>query len=103
MSSVNHNPVSETMAAYVDWRAACLRASETYRAWSTSSGCDEVELIVLPAPNPLQVQPSEFGHASRLMRDALTASRALLARGDPVVSTRRRTALTVALHDIAAG
>jgi hypothetical protein len=78
---------------------------------------DEVELIVLLAPNPLQVQPSEFGYASRLMRDALTASRELLARGDPVVSTRRRaaarqpepasgesrTAITVALHDIAAG
>jgi hypothetical protein len=37
---VNHNQVSETMAAYVDWRAACLRASETYRAWSTSIGFD---------------------------------------------------------------
>jgi hypothetical protein len=40
MSSVDHNQVSETMAAYVDWRAACMRASETYRAWSTSSGFD---------------------------------------------------------------
>jgi hypothetical protein len=40
MSSGNVHQVSETMAAYVDWRAACLRASESYRAWSTSSGFD---------------------------------------------------------------
>ena len=40
MSSVNTDQLSEMMAAYVDWRAACVRASETYRAWSTSSGFD---------------------------------------------------------------
>src|SRR4051794_10582994 len=35
----------------------------------------QVELIVLDAPNPLAVQPTEFGHASRLMRDAHAAAR----------------------------
>ena len=40
MSSVNTDQLSDTMAAFVDWRAACVRASETYRAWSTSSGFD---------------------------------------------------------------
>jgi NTE family protein len=40
----------------------------------------EAELIVLPAPNRLRVQPIDFGHSSRLMRDAFTATRALLAR-----------------------
>ncbi len=40
MSGVDRDPVSETMDAYVDWRAACVRARETYRAWSTSSGFD---------------------------------------------------------------
>jgi NTE family protein len=40
----------------------------------------EVELIVLPAPNPLEVQPTDFGHAARLTRDAWTASRRRLAQ-----------------------
>ena len=39
----------------------------------------EVELVVLPAPNPLRVLPSDFGHADRLARDGLEAARALLA------------------------
>jgi NTE family protein len=39
----------------------------------------EVELVVLPAPNPLDVQPTDFGHADRLIRDALSASRRRLA------------------------
>jgi NTE family protein len=38
------------------------------------------ELIVLPAPNPLAVQPTDFGHAGRLMRDAFAASRRRLAQ-----------------------
>jgi NTE family protein len=40
----------------------------------------EVELIVLPAPNPGQVQPTSFEHAARLMIDARIAGAAALAR-----------------------
>jgi NTE family protein len=44
----------------------------------------QVELIVLPAPNPLEVQATDFGHASRLIRDGLAASRRRLAQSlDP--------------------
>jgi NTE family protein len=39
-----------------------------------------VELIVLPAPNPLDVMPTDFGHADRLMRDGLRAARQRLAQ-----------------------
>jgi NTE family protein len=39
----------------------------------------EVELIVLPAPNPLEVQPIDFGRADRLVRDGLAAARRRLA------------------------
>src|SRR4051794_15624989 len=39
----------------------------------------ETDLTVLPAPNPLQVQPSEFGQASRLIRDALGAAHEMLS------------------------
>jgi NTE family protein len=39
----------------------------------------EVELIVLPAPNPLAVQPTDFGHADRLIGDGLAAARRRLA------------------------
>jgi NTE family protein len=46
----------------------------------------DVELIVLPAPNSLQVQPSEFGHASRLIREAFSATRKLLDQGDAATS-----------------
>jgi NTE family protein len=42
----------------------------------------DIELIVLPAPNPLQVQPGEFGHANHLIREAFRATRKLLAQGD---------------------
>jgi NTE family protein len=51
----------------------------------------DAELIVFSAPNPLQVQPSEFGHASYLIREALSAARKLLAEGDP--AARRRSSL----------
>jgi NTE family protein len=40
----------------------------------------EVELIVLPAPNPLEIEPTDFGYASRLMRDGLAAARRRLAQ-----------------------
>ena len=38
----------------------------------------QAELIVLPATNPLQVQPSDFDHCARLIAGALAASRAML-------------------------
>lgn len=40
---------------------------------------DEVELIVLPAPNSRRVQPTDFEQASRLTAEALSACRELLA------------------------
>jgi NTE family protein len=55
----------------------------------------EAELIVLPAPNPRQVQPTNFEHSSHLIGEALAASRTLLAQGDAVhdrVSSARRAA-----------
>ena len=44
----------------------------------------QAELIVLPAPNPQQVQPTDFEHSARLIGLAQTACRELLARGDAV-------------------
>jgi NTE family protein len=46
---------------------------------------DEAELIVMPATNPTRVQPTDFDHSSRLIREALTAARASLfaAAADP--------------------
>lgn len=38
------------------------------------------ELIPLPAPNSLPVQPTDFDHAGRLINEAHTATRGLLAR-----------------------
>jgi NTE family protein len=43
---------------------------------------DDVDLIVLPAPNALHVQPSNFVHAGRLIRDAYSAARQRLALTD---------------------
>jgi NTE family protein len=40
------------------------------------------ELIVLPAPNTTNVQPTSFEHTSRLIGEALVATRALLAAAD---------------------
>ena len=40
----------------------------------------DAELIVLPAHNPLEVQPTDFGHASRLIRDGFAAARQRLAQ-----------------------
>lgn len=42
------------------------------------------ELLVLPAPNPLEVQPTDFDHSARLIREAADASRTALANGDTV-------------------
>jgi NTE family protein len=41
---------------------------------------DAAELIVLPAANPLGVEPTDFGHANRLIRDGLAAARRRLAQ-----------------------
>jgi NTE family protein len=41
----------------------------------------EAELIVLPAPNPEQVQPTDFDHSARLIGQAHAACRMLLAQG----------------------
>jgi NTE family protein len=53
----------------------------------------EVELIVLPAPNPQHVQPTDFEHSSRLIGQALAACRTLLARGE--TDHRRRASSPV--------
>jgi NTE family protein len=50
----------------------------------------EVELIVLPAPNPLQVMPTDFSHADRLLRDGLQAARRQLAEVAKVRPLRRQ-------------
>lgn len=42
------------------------------------------ELIVLPAPNPRHVQPTNFEHSSHLIAEALAATRAVIARRDAV-------------------
>jgi NTE family protein len=39
----------------------------------------EIEITVLPAPNPLNVMPTDFRHADRLLRDGLNAARRRLA------------------------
>ena len=42
----------------------------------------DAELVVLPAPNSLGVQPTNFSHSQRLSGDALAATRAFLGRID---------------------
>jgi NTE family protein len=44
----------------------------------------EVELIVLPAPNSLEVQPTDFSHSEILIGEAALASRAVLDAVAPV-------------------
>jgi NTE family protein len=53
----------------------------------------DAELIPLPAPNSLPVQPTDFDHAVRLISEAHAATRDLLARGD-----RRKRLSLVATH-----
>jgi NTE family protein len=53
---------------------------------------DDVELIVLPAPNTQHIQPTSFEHSSRLAAEAHAASRDALARAAAEQSTRRRVA-----------
>jgi NTE family protein len=61
----------------------------------------EVELIVLPVPNPGQVQPIDFGHCAELIRGAYSAARTALAAGAdlspaPVESPPATTTLAAA-------
>ena len=56
--------------------------------WDVARYSSDVELILLPAPNPTQVQPIDFDHSSRLIREALTATRAFLARRGTAVAQR---------------
>jgi NTE family protein len=42
----------------------------------------DAELVVLPAPNTMDVQPTNFSHSQRLIGEALTATRAFLDRAD---------------------
>jgi NTE family protein len=49
----------------------------------------DVEVIVLSAPNALQVQPTDFSHATRLTKEGLNATRAFLTHRDGNRSPRR--------------
>jgi NTE family protein len=49
----------------------------------------KIELLVLPAPNPYRVQPTDFRHASSLIEGALAATRHFLA--DATVTDRGPT------------
>jgi NTE family protein len=51
----------------------------------------EAQVIVLPCPNTLQVQPTNFEHASELIRDAFGATSAFLAHADGTRSSSART------------
>jgi NTE family protein len=56
----------------------------------------EAELIVLPAPNSLQVQPTDFDHARHLIGEAHAAGRDLLTRRG---TTHRRLTLLATSAD----
>jgi NTE family protein len=70
-------------------RARALRADDQLRADVVRYARD-AELVVLPAPEDQQVQPTDFGHARPLMAQALAAARAALAPRAP--QGRDRTA-----------
>jgi NTE family protein len=61
-----------------------------------ASYSSQAELIVLPAPNPRQVQPTNFEHSSDLIGEALAASRTMLVQAEADVpkhvTSARRTA-----------
>ena len=44
---------------------------------------DQVELIVLPPPCPLDVLPSDFGHATELIERSYELARMALDHSDP--------------------
>jgi NTE family protein len=50
---------------------------------------NDVELIVLPAPNVHEVQPTDFSESKRLVTETLRAARAFLAHGEGDCSSRR--------------
>jgi NTE family protein len=58
----------------------------------------EVELIVLPAPNSLDVQPTDFNHSELLIGGATVASRAVLSTVTPI-SRRLRLDHAKRAHD----
>jgi NTE family protein len=67
---------------------------------------NDAELVVLPAPNSLDVQPTNFGHSQRLIDEALTATREFLGRAGthyPLVADPRkqRDLLPDAVHRLA--
>jgi hypothetical protein len=43
----------------------------------------DVELVVLPSPNSLEVQPTDFSHSETLIAEATAASRAVLTTVTP--------------------
>jgi NTE family protein len=49
----------------------------------------KTELIVLPAPNPHHVRPTDFAHAQSLIEGGLVAARTLLAELNPQQSAAR--------------
>lgn len=54
--------------------------------WDMTRYSNDVELILLPAPNPSQVQPIDFDHSSRLIRGTLTSTREFLGRRETAVA-----------------
>jgi NTE family protein len=54
---------------------------------------NDAELVVLPAPNSLDVQPTNFSHSQRLIDEALAATRQFLGRAGthyPLVADPRK-------------
>jgi NTE family protein len=63
----------------------------------------DIELIVLPAPNALEVQPTNFSQSKRLVKEALSATRAFLADDDGDRSPRHDLRLVRPLLETAYG
>jgi NTE family protein len=69
--------------------ATGLMVSQRFKAELDSFGHD-VEIVVVPPPCPIDVQPMDFGHADSLIARAIDESRAFLAgRAAPVVPLHR--------------
>ena len=70
--------------------ATGLMVSQRFAA-DVASLAGDVEVIVLPPPCPLDVQPMDFGHAAALMSRAEADARAFLdGRAGTVVPLRRK-------------
>jgi NTE family protein len=52
----------------------------------------DAEIVLMPAPNPLQVQPIDFSQSARLMADATVAARRRLSEGVSRPQRLRRVA-----------